>query len=85
MGGRLELLDNKAFKWVNIMIGNVKNALCGSCHSASRKHLPRCLAEFCFGFNHRFDLQKMLLDLGKMAMFASLMPYWLLMLAELIG
>ena len=85
MGGRLELLDHKAFKWVNIMIGNVKNALRGSCHSVSRKHLPRYLAEFCFCFNHRFDLQKMLPELGKIAMFTPPMPYRLLKLAEFSG
>jgi hypothetical protein len=32
-GGNLELLDSKEFKWVNTMIGNVKTALTGTCHS----------------------------------------------------
>ena len=31
--GNLELLDHPAFKWVNIMIGHVKNSLRGSCHA----------------------------------------------------
>ena len=78
MGGRLELLDHKAFKWVNIMIGNVKNALRASCHTVSRSHLPRYLAEFCFCFNHRFDLPRMLPKLGKIAMLTPPMPYRLL-------
>ena len=85
MGARLELLDHKAFKWVNVMIGNVKNALRGSCHTVSVSHLPRYLAEFCFCFNHRFDLPRMLPKLGKIAMFTPPMPYRLLKLAEPSG
>ena len=67
------------------MIGNVKNTLRGSCHSVSRKYLHRYLAEFCFCFNHQFDLQKLLSELGKIAMFTAPMPYRLLKLAELNG
>ena len=78
--GRPELLVHKAFKRVNIMICSVKNALRGSCHSVSRKYFPRYLAEFCF--NHRFDFQKMLPELGDVAMFTPPMPYRLLKLAE---
>jgi len=47
--------------------------------------LPRYLAEFCFCFNHQFDLQKLLSELGKIAMFTAPMPYRLLKLAELNG
>ena len=37
-GGKLELLDHPAFKWVNVMIGNVKNSLQGSCHAVKANH-----------------------------------------------
>ena len=83
--GRPELLVHKAFKRVNIMISNVKNSLRGSCHSVSRKHFPRYLAEMCFCFNHRLDLQKMLPAHGKMAMFTRPVLYRLLTLAESLG
>ncbi|MBU0909053.1 MAG: transposase, partial [Proteobacteria bacterium] len=32
------------------MIGNVKNALHGTYHHVSTRHLPRYLAEFCYRF-----------------------------------
>ncbi len=84
-GGRLELLDHKAFNWVNTMIGNVKNSLRGSCHAIGAKHLPRHLAEYCFRFNHRFNLRAILPKLGRVAARTPPMPYRLLKLAELYG
>jgi hypothetical protein len=41
----------RALRWVDTMLGNVKNA---------HKHLPRYLAEFCYRFNRRHDLASML-------------------------
>ncbi len=81
-GGDLELLDHKAFNWVNTMIGNVKNSLRGSCHAIGAKHLPRHLAEYCFRFNRRFELKKILGLLGQAVMISPPMPYRLLKLAE---
>ncbi len=81
-GGNLDLLDHKAFNWVNTMIGNVKNSLHGSCHAIGAKHLPRHLAEYCFRFNHRFNLKTMLVQLGHAAMASPPMPYRLLKMAE---
>jgi hypothetical protein len=68
-----------------VMIGNVKNALRGSCHAIGAKHLPRHLAEYCFRFNNRFDLKSMLPRLAKVAVRTPPMPYKLLKLAELSG
>lgn len=85
VGGKLELLDHPAFKWVNVMIGNVKNALRGSCHAIGAKHLPRHLAEYCFRFNNRFDLKAMLPRLAKVAVRTPPMPYRLLKMTELYG
>ncbi|ONF99814.1 DDE transposase [Aeromonas hydrophila] len=81
-GGNLDLLDHPAFNWVNTMIGNVKNSLRGSCHKLGAKHLPRHLAEYCFRFNHRFDLNSMLVELGHAVVASPPMPYRLLKLAE---
>ena len=83
--GNLELLDSKAFNWVNTMIGNVKNSLRGSCHAINPKHLPRYLAEFCFRFNCRFQLRDLLPRLVKIAVKTPPMPYRLLKLAESYG
>jgi len=54
----------EAFTWVNTMIGNVKNAIHGTYHAVSEKHLPRYLAEFCYRFNHRFKLEDMITRLS---------------------
>lgn len=82
--GNYELMDN-LFKWVNVMIGNVKNSLKGSCHAINPKHLPRHLAEYCFRFNHRFDLRAMLPELAQIAVRTPAMPYRLLKVVELSG
>ncbi|GKR04411.1 MULTISPECIES: IS1595 family transposase [Aeromonas] len=82
MGGRLELLDHAAFRWVNTMLGNIKNSLHGSCHKLGQRHIPRHLAEYCFRFNNRFDLSGMLAKLGAAAAITPPMPYRLLKLAE---
>lgn len=84
-GGDLEKLEHPAFNWVNTMIGNVKNSLRGSCHSIASKHLPRHLAEYCFRFNNRFNLRRLLPALAKAAVKTPPMPYKLLKLAELSG
>jgi hypothetical protein len=83
--GNYELMDGPLFKWVNVMIGNVKNSLKGSCHAINPKHLPRYLAEYCFRFNHRFNLRSMLPALVKIAVRTPAMPYRLLKMAELSG
>lgn len=83
--GNYELMDGPLFKWVNVMIGNVKNSLKGSCHAINPRHLPRHLAEYCFRFNHRFDLRSMLPKLARIAIRTPAMPYRLLKLAELSG
>jgi len=84
-GGNLELLDSKEFKWVNTMIGNVKTALTGTCHSINSKHLPRYLAEFCFRFNNRFNLRNLLPLLGEIMVSTPPMPKKYLKMAEPYG
>lgn len=83
--GRLDLLDHKAFKWVNTMISNVKNSIRGTCHAVSHKHLPRYVSEFCYRFNQRFDLRKILPKLACSALRTPPMPGRLLKLADLYG
>lgn len=74
--------DNKVFRWVNTIIGNVKRALHGTYHSVSSKHLPRYLAEFSFRFNNRFHMELMVPYLIQHAAAAIPIPQRLLKLAE---
>jgi len=41
-------MEYSEFKWVDTMIGNVKNSIHSTYHAISEKHVPRYLAEFCF-------------------------------------
>lgn len=75
--------DKGIFKWINIMIGNVKNALHGTYHHVSANHLPRYLAEFCYRFNRRYELDEMVDRLAYVAMKTPPMPQRLLKLAEI--
>jgi hypothetical protein len=81
-GGGVASVEMDDFTWVNTIVGNVKNALHGTYHKASAKHLPRYRAEFCYRFNRRFDLAAMLPRLGRAAACTPPMPYQLLKLAE---
>ena len=64
------------------MISNVKNSMHGTYHAINQKHLPRYLAEFCFKFNRRFNLEKMIEQLIYSSIQTAPMPQRLLKLAE---
>lgn len=81
-GGGYACVEMEEFRWLNTIIGNVKNALHGTYHKVSPQHLPRYLAEFCYRFNRRFDLAAMLPRLGFAAANTPPMPDRLLKLAE---
>jgi len=74
--------NGEMFKWLNIVLGNVKNALHGTYHAMSDRHLPRYLAEFCYRFNRRFRLDTMVEQLASVALKTSPIPQRLLKLAE---
>ena len=67
--------QHPTFKWVNTMLGNVKNAITGTFHSINKKHVPRYLAEFEYRFNRRYDLPAMVLRLAYAAVRTQPMPY----------
>ena len=75
-------VKHPAFRWVNTMLGNVKNAITGTYHAVSAKHLPRYLAEFQYRFNRRYHLEEMIPRLVYAAARTSPMPQRLLALAE---
>jgi transposase-like protein len=71
-----------AFKWVNTMLGNIKNAITGTYRALRKKHMVRYLAEFEWRFNHRFDLAAMIDALGRAAINTKPAPYWWLKMAD---
>lgn len=84
-GGGKASVEIPAFKRVNTMVGNVKNALVGTVHSLSEAHSPRYLAEFEYRFNRRFDLPEMIERFAFVAVRTPPMPARLLKLAESYG
>lgn len=81
-GGGPESVEMKEFKWINTMLGNVKNSIRGTYHSVSQKHLPRYLAEFCYRFTRRFNLKNMVKRLLYAAVNTLPIPQHRLKLAE---
>lgn len=81
-GGGAGSVEQPYFQWVNTMISNVKNSMHGTYHAINKKHLPRYLGEFCFKFNRRFNLEKMLDQLIFSSIQTAPMPERLLKLAE---
>lgn len=77
-----EDINRRIFKWLNTVIGNVKNAMHGVYHAIHKKHLPRYLAEFCYRFNRRFNLKTITTALIRDAVATPPMPQRLLKLAE---
>ncbi len=73
------------FKWVNTILGNLKNTLRGTFHAVREKHAPRYLAEFEYRFNRRYDLAAMIDRLLFVSLRTPPMPYRLLKLAEGYG
>ena len=74
--------DATVIKHLNTVLGNVKNAMRGTYHKASSQHLPRYLAEFCYRFNRRFNLEAMISRLAHAAVRTPPMPQRLLKMAE---
>ena len=82
VGGGKKAVEHPSFKWVNTILGNLKNSLRGTFHTFQEKHIPRYLAEFQYRFNRRFDLQSLLPRLAYVAVRTPPMPDRLLTLAE---
>lgn len=81
-GGGAASMEIVALQWVNIILGNIKNALHGTYHAFRGKHLPRYLAEFAYRFNHRFHLEDLVDHLLLDAVRTPPMPQRLIKLAE---
>ena len=67
------------FKWVNTMIGNLKNSLNGTFHATGDRHMQRYLAEFEYRFNRRFRLAELISAFTRIAVRNPPRPYrWLI-------
>jgi len=84
-GGGVACITLTEFTWVNTMIGNIKNAITGTYHSINHQHLPRYLAEFCYRFNRRFQLEDMLPRFIYVALKTPPMPGKMVSMAEPYG
>lgn len=81
-GGGAESMLIPEFQWVNTMLGNVKNAIYGTYHHISKKHIGRYLAAFSYRFNRRFDLSLMVDELAETLCHSPPLPYRLARVAE---
>jgi hypothetical protein len=71
------------FRWVNTILGNLKNAITGTYHAFDfEKYAHRYLAEFQYRFNRRFDLPQMLKSFVVATARAGKVPEHKLRLAE---
>lgn len=84
-GGGRKAAQSPAFKWVNTVLGNLKNSLRGTYHAISAKYASRYLAEFEYRFNRRFDLPAMIERLAYVALRTPPLPARLLTIAETHG
>ena len=55
------------FKWVNIGLGNLKGSIVGTCRSIDSQHADRYLASYEWRYNRRFDLDKNIERLARVA------------------
>ena len=57
-------VERPEFRWVNTILGNIKNALRATYHAIRPKYAQRDLSEFEYRFNRRFDLPGIIRDLS---------------------
>lgn len=60
VGKERKTTSMECFKWINTVLGNLKNAITGTYHAFDfEKYAHRYLGEFQYRFNRRFDLAGM--------------------------
>lgn len=69
------------FKWVNTVLGNVKNSISGTYHASRAGYSSRYLAEFHYRFNRRFNLRALMPRLIRASVDTPPLPGRLLKLA----
>jgi hypothetical protein len=62
--GALKPRDFPEFKWINVLLGNVKTTLAGACKALKfRKYAQTYFAAFAYRFNHRFELGELIANI----------------------
>lgn len=84
-GGGPSSVEITDFNWVNTTLGNVKNALLGTCHAVRPKHLGRYLGAFAWRFNRRFQLDRLIHRLAWVVCRTPPLPYRLAVIPEYHG
>ncbi len=73
-------VERPEFRWVNMILGNIKSTLRGTYYAIRPKYAQRYLAEFVNRFNRRFDLPEIIPGLVYVALRTPPMPERLLKL-----
>ena len=71
-GGRPK---DERFKWTNTGLANIKGAITGTCRSCDPQHTESYLAAYEWRFNRRFELDRNLERLARVAARTAPMPY----------
>ncbi len=79
-GGGKAAVERPGFRRVNTILGNIKSALRGTCHTIHPKYAQRYLAEVVDWVNRRFDLPGIIPGLLYVALRTLPMPERLLKL-----
>ena len=80
VGSGKAAVERPEFRWVNTILGNIKNALRGTYHAIRPRYAQRYLSEFEYRFNRRFDLPDIIPRLVYVALRTPPMPERLLKL-----
>jgi transposase-like protein len=79
---RKRAADNPTFRWLNTLLGNLKNSLRGTFHAIAPRYVPRYLAQAQYRFNRRYRLDQILPRLANAAVRTTPCPYRSLVKAE---
>ena len=79
-GGGKTAVERPEFRWVNTILGNIKNDLRGTYHAVRPKYAQCYLSQFEYRLNRRFNLPDIIPRLVKVALRTPPMPERLLKL-----
>ena len=84
-GGGKGSCETPGLSWVNTLLGNIKLSIDGTYHACDARYAGRCLTEFAYGFNRRYQLADLVPRLAYVAVRTAPLPYRLLTVAGTNG
>jgi hypothetical protein len=75
-------IEHHDFKWVNTVLGNLKNALVSTYKANRKKYAQRYLSEFEYRLNRRFDLKEIFTNLLRDSLSTPAIPVHQLCMAD---